>query len=235
MTIVLCDDQAVYLEQAEPVLEEYGRETGRDYIIKTFTDSVELCEQNEIVPDILFLDIRMDVQDGIETAEKINRKWPACRIIYLTDYLSYAVDVYQTEHIYYVLKSQLKDRIGQVMEKVLSDIATDERRLVFRKGKKNYVLQTGEILYFERSLRTTIIKTREENFEVEEKLSEVERKLPEKSFIRCHQSYLVATAAIRRLDRETLEVVNGDVIPVSRRYQKEVKIQFAMWLARHGS
>ena len=37
---------------------------------------------------------------------------PFCQIIFLSSYLSYATEVYETEHIYFILKSQLHQRIA---------------------------------------------------------------------------------------------------------------------------
>ena len=234
MKIVLCDDNAIYLKEAEDILQEYAREADISFDLVSFTDSVAMCAQDEAVPDILFLDIRMDAQDGIKTAEKVNQKWPKCRIVYLTDYLSYATDVYQTEHIYYVLKPQLRDRIGQVMEKILRDIASDEVKLVIREKNAEVVVTSGEILYFERSLRKTIITTRSGTYETREKLPELESRLPEASFVRCHNSYLVAIAAIKKMGRDSLEMSDGMTIPISRQYQRTVKLAFAQWLAAHS-
>lgn len=233
MTIVLCDDQPVYLKEAEEILRDFEQKTEQSFEIRTFTDSIKLCEQSEVIPDILFLDIRMDGQDGIKTAEIVNKKWRKCRIVYLTDFLSYATDVYQTEHVYFVMKSEFQNRLPQVMEKILKDIEADEYRLTFRTGKGELVISTGEVLYFERNLRKTVIVTRDGTFEVNEKLSEIEEMLPELQFARSHHSYLISLSAIRRLGREHAEMVNGDVIQISRRYQREVKNSFAQWIIMH--
>ena len=233
MTIVLCDDQPIYLREASGILKTYAEKNDMSFEIVTFTDSAVLCEQDDVVPDILFLDIRMDGQDGIETGRRVNLKWRKCRIVYLTDYISYATDVYQTEHVYYVLKPELEERLAEVMKKVLDDIAADEKQILFREGKDEISLSTGEILYFERNLRKTIVNTRDGFYEVQEKLSDIARRLPALQFVRCHHSYLVSVSAIRKLGRESMELSDGTVIPISRRYQKEVKDGFALWLSLH--
>ena len=68
-----------------------------------------------------------------------------------------------------------------------------------------------------------VVKTYSE--QIEEfymKIQEVEKKLKEAGFIRCHQSYLVNTDQIVCLDGNTLVVQGDESIPLSRRYRKEV-------------
>ena len=81
--------------EAASILETYMKENGMTCDLVTFTDSVALCEQDDVTPDILFLDIRMDGQDGIETGRRVNRKWRKCRIVYRSDF--YRPEVYHTD------------------------------------------------------------------------------------------------------------------------------------------
>lgn len=54
------------------------------------------------------MDIELELDNGIQVAGMLNEKWPDCAIIYVTNYLFYAIDIYQTEHIYFVLKEQFE-------------------------------------------------------------------------------------------------------------------------------
>ena len=58
-------------------------------------------------PDIAIVDIQMDEMSGIELAKRINTVLPQCAIIFATSYLSFATDVYETEHAYFILKVNL--------------------------------------------------------------------------------------------------------------------------------
>lgn len=56
------------------------------------------------------------------------------------------------------------------------------------------------------------------------RLDDIERRLPQGRFLRCHQSFLVNTAHVATVDRRmrTLRMLSGNVIPVSRRNGGEV-------------
>lgn len=59
-------------------------------------------------------------------------------------------------------------------------------------------------------------------------LDEIQRMLPEREFIRVHQSFLVRRDAVRKLDREShiLELKDGTEIPVSRALYENVTALF---------
>ena len=53
-------------------------------------------------------------------AQSMKQYAPFCQIIFLSSYLSYATEVYETEHIYFILKSQLHQRIGPALHQALT-------------------------------------------------------------------------------------------------------------------
>ncbi|EKC47003.1 Response regulator of the LytR/AlgR family, partial [human gut metagenome] len=57
---------------------------------------------------------------GIRLAQSMKHYAPFCQIIFLSSYLSYATEVYETEHIYFILKSQLHQRIGPALHQALT-------------------------------------------------------------------------------------------------------------------
>lgn len=82
-------------------------------------DALEIMETTRI--DILLSDIKMPGLNGLQLLEKVKRKWPDCRVIFLTGYkeFSYAYAAIQSKGVRYLLKTE-DDRIilGAVREAV---------------------------------------------------------------------------------------------------------------------
>ena len=51
---------------------------------------------------ILFVDIQNDDNSEIEIVKKVNREWPVCQVVYVSDDFHYVMDAYETKHIYYI-------------------------------------------------------------------------------------------------------------------------------------
>lgn len=100
--------------------------------IKCFYTSKELLDYQDIPLDAVFLDIELGRQNGIMIAKKLNRIRPNCRIIYMTNYLHYATEIYNTEHIWFVVKKQFRDKIGEIINRILHDLENKTVHLVLK-------------------------------------------------------------------------------------------------------
>ena len=99
--VVICDDEQDYIDRAKKVLQEFADEIGVKVNIITYTEPRDLIkdlETKKIIPALIFMDIDFENTTGIKTVEKINEMFKEGRIIYLTNYLEFATDVYTTEH-----------------------------------------------------------------------------------------------------------------------------------------
>ncbi len=234
MRAAICDDDPVWLRRAASILEAYQRKKEIVLELCFYLNGEELLAETRSI-DILFLDIEMGKQDGISVAAQVNEKWKNCSIVYLTDYLSYAVDVYDTKHTYYVLKNQFEDRLDTVYEKILHEKKQQVSSITLQLIDGRVIqMAPAEILYFERDRRITrIITTHTENnhgiFETKEKISDLEAKLPPLDFARCHNSYIVYFPAVKELTKNAIIMNNGDTIDISRQYQGRMRDQFLAW------
>lgn len=92
--------------------------------------------------------------DGIELAKRLNALVPGCAVIFLTAYLSYAPDVYETRHVYFVLKRELDRRIGSALRAALAETAAPASlQLATAHGYRN--VPVTDVLFLERILRKT--------------------------------------------------------------------------------
>jgi len=53
-------------------------------------------------------------------------------------------------------------------------------------------------------------------------LKAMSHKLPDSGFVRVHRSHIVRRDAIQDVNTNHLVLINGEVIPISRRYKKKI-------------
>lgn len=126
--------------------------------ILTFSGAEALLSRIEQgwIPVIAVLDIRMEDMDGIRLARELNARCPECRIIFLTDYLEYATDVYDVRHCYFILKPQLARRIGPALSRALEELPRAPT-LSFRENRELCLIHQDSVLYLERRLRKSYV------------------------------------------------------------------------------
>lgn len=230
MLIGICDNDRQWCSFSAGIIRSYLEKRGYKAEIVIFEDGNTLTQYHEQVLDILFMSIVLQGEkNGIALAKYMNKKYPRCQIVFLTDYLHYAVDVYETEHAYFVLKEELENRMPKIFRQV-------ER--LMKKSRDNYfftaswgrevVVKEAEMYYLERDLRQTIVHTAWGFFQIREKLDDLMEKLP-RVFSRCHHSYIVFFPAVREKRKNSYLLKDGTEIIISRSYSKQTGEDWNLW------
>lgn len=231
----ICDDSIEWCREAAQIIQKYSVQAAIDIETICFKSEEKLLSYEGEPLEILFMDIELTEKDskgenGINTAEKVNKRWKNCQVVYLTNYLYYATEIYTTRHTYYVLKEQFRTKIGEVFQKVLHELQQNEKKLIFSViGGKEVALAPNEIIYFERRRRTTIIQTVWGSYEIWDKLEPIMQKLPELDFVRCHNSYIVYLPAVREIQKGSFVMDNSMEVMISRSYSKSAQKAFMKW------
>lgn len=162
LKIVVCDDDALCCKEIVKGIRDTLGSTPAD--ISDFRDPTLLLEhlrKTDCQPHIALLDICMPEQDGIRLAQSMKQYAPFCQIIFLSSYLSYATEVYETEHIYFILKSQLHQRIGPALHQALTALGDRSVQITAQKDGSTHVIVLQDVLYLERNLRKTKVITQQ--------------------------------------------------------------------------
>ena len=126
--------------------------------------------------------------DGIELAGEINRIAPECKIVFVSSYIFYAPDVYNTEHIYFVLKSQMDERLPMALEKAVASISKPRDFMLIKAGASAMRIPTDTVMYLERALHKTKVVTASESYMTTQSPAELLKNVEYKNaFIHCHQ------------------------------------------------
>ena len=231
--IAICDDDGVQLKKTEKLIQKKAERFCPE--IDLFSDGTELIkavESTDYSPDLAVLDIHMPGNSGIEVAKTLNQLVPECGIIFLTSFLGYATEVYETRHSYFILKSELTERIDAALSKALENKA-QEPRLRFREGRAVQTVALSELLYLERNLKkTTIVLCGGKRHFTSAKAEELLKDVPPGCFIHCHQSFWVNVEKLAGMKTDSFVLDSGEEIPISRSRKKEAKEAFFTRLER---
>ena len=96
MIRMILDDDEMYLKKEKDITEQYFAEKNVDCTV-TIYQNVEwfLLGLNEEKFDMYILDIRMPGENGIEAAREIRRLYPDPVIIFITNFVDYAIEAYE--------------------------------------------------------------------------------------------------------------------------------------------
>lgn len=97
--IGICDDEQAFATELEEMIGQYARESGTEIRTTLFCNGRELIESEKIELDLIFLDIQMDVMNGLEAAKRIRAKDEKVSIIFLTSLTKYALAGYEYQAV----------------------------------------------------------------------------------------------------------------------------------------
>lgn len=219
----VCDDEPIFRSHIRELLVQDSIRHGYDLYVKEYADGSELLSSFEKgqAMDVLFLDIRMKEKDGMETARILREKGCSCLIVFLTSMSEYMQKGYEVRAFRYLLKEQADSELESVMRECRRELATDSF-FGFSCEHKNYSVRKSDILYLESSKRLILLHTAGEVFRFYQKLDHLEEQLARDGFLRCHRSFLVREDCVKGWKEDELWLENGERIPISRSYEKEV-------------
>ena len=84
LKIVLADDQSLFVESLRTFLNNYAEDMNVVGIARNGKEAVDMAAA--LKPDIILMDIRMPVMDGVEAVRQIKPNFPDIKIIMLSTY-----------------------------------------------------------------------------------------------------------------------------------------------------
>lgn len=226
--IAFCDDEMEVLHQMNELLDRYQVERNEDITYAAFQSPFELLAEIEkgIRPDILFLDVVMPGQNGMDVAKEIRQYDTNMKIIFLTSSPEFAVESYTVGAYFYQLKPIWEESFFRLMDSVLSECEKKKKNSLILRSKDGITrIDLQQLEYCEVLGRKLLFHL--ENGAVLEgagSLDDLVGQLMQYSnFFRPHRSFLVNMEYIQNISSRSIKMVNDAVIPIPHGKCSEIK------------
>lgn len=229
--IAFCDDDSSVLNDLHGLLALYRAEKNEELDDYTFHSPLDLINEIERGTqfDILFLDVLMPGQNGIDVATEIRNYDKNAKIIFLTSSAEFAVQSYTVNAFYYQLKPICEESFFRLMDAVLSQCKKEQASSLILHCKNGITrINPTQLEYCEVIHRTLFIHlTSGKVLECSGSLNELAGQLvPYGSFLRPHRSYLVNLEYIQNLSYRAITMSCLAEIPIPRGKYNEIKNAF---------
>lgn len=179
--------------------------------------------------DVVFLDILLPEQNGVRLAGVLQAKYPRAKVVFMSAVAETASDIFEVSPSYFLLKPISDDKLNAALSTALQ---RGEGGMLALGGKgKTVVLEKALLEYIECQGRILSFHTCGEVLRIPGRLSTVTEQLGA-SFLRCHKSFTVNLAFIRRLEKLEFVLASQTRVPISRKNAAEVKAAFFTYLGR---
>ena len=239
LTILIADDEAPARNRLRDLLADIDN-VAVVAEAKNGKEAIDLALHSK--PDLMLLDIRMPLMDGIEAAQHAQKLEPAPHIIFTTAFDVYAIKAFDLNAIDYLLKPIRLERLQAAINKAhalqpkqlaaLKPLQKSRTHLSIHERGRVLLVPIDTIIYLRAELKYITVRTALREYLIEESLTNLEAEFAER-FIRLHRNCLVAPLFITGYEKrkhadgeqQWVAILNGipETIAISRRQQHLVR------------
>lgn len=233
--IALCDDEVAALQVYAPRIEAAFERLGCRVALTTFHDPCRFLESLEAGNSYhaVFLDIDMPQLDGIRLGKKLRELDYSIALVFVSGRTERVFETFAVQPLRFLRKDRFAKELPDAVKEVLRVLEKAETQTVaLSDHSRSFCLPVADILYCEIVGKTLFIHLPKNTVELRCQMSDAEQQLQPYGFLRIHKGYLVNCSAVFCIRKESVELVNGELLPLSRHRSADVTAQFLQYTRR---
>lgn len=176
--------------------------------------------------DVYFLDIEMPEINGLELAKKIRQIQSSAYIVFITSHADYALTSYdiKIKAYQYVMKDNILKRLPEVLLAISSELKENKNDYYIIQNKLHYEkIKVLDIMYIYKESKNSIFVTRDGICRERKALNKVMKSLGKPEFLFIDPGRIVNIKYIRRIEGDTIVLMDGTGLYASRANMRKVK------------
>lgn len=231
MTICYCEDESAQAKAFAIKIDQWAKNRN----MKVRTDLFECAEEylfkaEQNSYDVIFLDISMRGQNGMELARQIREKEKDVILVFMTSDASYVFDGYEVGAYRYLMKPVDEKKLWEILDYARTQKEVEEENYILvKKDSQSVRVNLKDIIYIEAQKHyVNLCMENKESINIKTAFTELLQETQEKSdtILLTHRSYAVNIEKVVRIGRTECVLSDSSVIPVSRSFYKEVNEAF---------
>lgn len=231
ITVGICDDEVCIHDEVTELIAGYAEQNGMSVHLLHYYTAKELLEAKEEM-ELLLLDIEMAQMDGIEAAYKLRIRGINYKIVMLSAREDRYRDAFKIGAFRFVPKPIETRELYRAIDAVCEHLVGLEKVTVFRDNVAYQIVQR-DIEYIEANRASTIVYTAQCEYRSENSLTMWSELLDARVFFRCHKSYIVNMGKIEDIKQNTIFMVTGEKVNVSRRIKTALLNAYMVYDTNH--
>ena len=232
MRIAIVDDIA---SERETLKERVAVQTARlslDAAVSCYASGTDFlaCAGKEHF-DLVFLDIYMENENGVDTAEHLRRLDPDCLLVFTTTSPDHALDGFRVRALHYLVKPYQDAELAALFEEIVKRFPITDRYIEVNASGGVVRLRFQEILYAEHyQHQVYIYSTAGEEIVTRRTFRKFTAALADGRFFLCSRGVLVSMEHAEDFDGTDFILKGGKRVPVSRDLAKTARTAFGDYL-----
>lgn len=237
ISIAICDDEKTIQQILKQDIKKICADHDIACQITCYDSGEKMLESNKTqMPDILFLDIQMSGQNGMEIARRLRRQHKDTILIFVTALPEYVYEAFDVNAFHYLVKpfseKKLREILGKALQQLQNQICQSETApaILVKQGGLSTKVFLSDIIYAEVFNRKVMLHTINGDIEYYGKLTDLSEQAGA-DFYRSHRAYLVNFKYIERYNATTIWLEQGTALLSKKQFAGFVR-QYMQYINR---
>ena len=215
MNVLIVEDEILSAERLKKMIADIDQSIHVLAIIPSVFETIAFLEnESNIRPDLIFLDIHLEDDNGFRIVERLNLTIP---IIFTTAFDAYAIKAFKTNSIDYLLKPinplELQAALGKFKKLSIASLPAQavppvdatvggsyKDRFLCTAGSRIFTFQSHEIAYFIIEEKATFLRLFDgRHFAIEYSLEKLSQIMDPEKFFRINRALMISIQAIQNI------------------------------------
>lgn len=228
LRIAICDDEKKSWQQLITALHGWDPA----HRPECFSDGASLLQaaQEKEYFDIVFLDIYMPGENGVDIAGELQRLSPKTGIVFVTTSREHAVDAFSLHALHYLVKPVTTEGVAEAFRRLTQLKSRQRPAITLTAGRDSHTVYLDEIYYVQSvNHAAEVFLTRGRQIKVWTPLNELKSKLGE-HFLKINRGTVVNMEQIEQMGIDFCMLRDGTVLGFSRRERRSVRAAYDDYL-----
>lgn len=227
--MIIIDDDTRISEKIKNALADYDINE-----VSVFNCTKECPIDMIMRAELVFLDIEMPEENGIDYARKIKEKFKDIKIIFISNHVDYVFDSFNVQPFFFIRKRNFEYDFKKAMSLYAKLLEDDEKVFTYKINGKEYELKIRNIIYFEKCSNNILIHMKEDKpIKIFNNLNSIMEELND-DFIIINRSVVLHIKYLEEIDGIYALLSTGEKIEISRRRRADAKIKLMDYIRRNN-
>lgn len=233
--IVALDDEICWIETLRQITQEFFGQEEYEFFSYMNAEKFLFDMEEKREYDIILLDMEMPGTNGLEVGGKVRLRHPESVIIFITNYVEYAVQAYEVNAFRYIPKCMMKEKLPEAYAALVEKLKTQEKRFFsISNNEKMEKIPEDSIYYLKKEKKYVYVVHSGGKEKVRMTLAEAYDRLTAGDFVYIDRSCIAGLRHIMAVENHQVKLRNGTHLDISYPQYANVRKQISEYWSNRG-
>ena len=237
--VAICDNDKCIVGEIDELIMSLQPAVKVPLVVDAYFSGERLIEAMKYGENyhVIILEVKLEELDGLTVGNCIRNQLnnSVVEILYISKFSDYIRTSMRNKPYGYILKPINPDELRNTLLDCIDSIQSSSGRIIFSNGPNLVIFDTQSIYFFESKGRYVEVFTAKGSQLVKAQMQGIIRQINNSDFLLIHRSYFINLSFVSKYTPPEIEMLNGNILPISRRRKRVVNESMVSHVRRQNA